>query len=253
MAYCCVPHCCSDSKKKLEGVSFHEIPADLELREAWIKVIRRDKWTPCTTSNYSRVCSQHFKEADFLEGKRRRLRKGAVPSVFQHYPLHLQPKNETPSDASIRKRSLSSDAQKGGLPRKMQNRTRNEEPPHAPTPSSSDLHETGHKSTLQSTADLTDHGLVKNTEPLCAPALGSLLQVKQRTSWLPHTQLTSLGSGHQEVQSLYIHQHMAVLLESRPRTSQLHWVQLTLLRMDPHLTLERQPCQRIKSNSLRSP
>ncbi|XP_040076067.1 uncharacterized protein LOC120848163 [Ixodes scapularis] len=171
MAYCCVPHCCSDSKKKLEGVSFHEIPADLELREAWIKVIRRDKWTPCTTSNYSRVCSQHFKEADFLEGKRRRLRKGVVPSVFQHYPLHLQPRNETPrSNASIRKRSLSSDAQKDGLPRKMRNQTRNET---APTPSSSALHETGNKSTLQSTADLTDHGLVKNTVPLRALALGS--------------------------------------------------------------------------------
>ncbi|KAL1419955.1 hypothetical protein MTO96_024808 [Rhipicephalus appendiculatus] len=37
MRYCCVPMCKSSARKKDPGVSFHEIPADLELRRQWIK------------------------------------------------------------------------------------------------------------------------------------------------------------------------------------------------------------------------
>ncbi|KAH6925842.1 hypothetical protein HPB50_011090 [Hyalomma asiaticum] len=105
MAYCCVPLCKSDEKKKLAGVSFHEIPADDDSRARWLAAIRRDKWSPNTTSCYTKVCSRHFKDEDFIQGKRRRLKKGAVPSVFEEYPPHLQPKS-TPArnTASIDKR-----------------------------------------------------------------------------------------------------------------------------------------------------
>ncbi|KAG0445416.1 hypothetical protein HPB47_015514, partial [Ixodes persulcatus] len=105
-----VPNCCSNAKKKIPGLSFHDIPADEELSKKWILVIRRDNWTPNTTSNYSKVCSKHFKETDFLKGKYRRLKKGAVPSVFECYPLHLQPKStKERGSSSIKKRSLYSD------------------------------------------------------------------------------------------------------------------------------------------------
>lgn len=105
MAYCCVPLCNSDEKKKPVGISFHEIPVDADVRARWLAAIRRDKWSPNTTSCYTKVCSRHFKEEDFIEGKRRRLKKGAVPSVFEGYPSHLQPKR-TPArnTASIDKR-----------------------------------------------------------------------------------------------------------------------------------------------------
>nr|XP_050032240.1 uncharacterized protein LOC126528390 [Dermacentor andersoni] len=93
MAYCCVPLCKSDEKKKTAALSFHEIPADTDARARWLGAIRRDKWSPNTTSCYTKVCSRHFKEEDFIEGKRRRLKKGAVPSVFEEYPSHLQPKS----------------------------------------------------------------------------------------------------------------------------------------------------------------
>lgn len=101
MAYCCVPLCKSDEKKKPAGLSFHELPA----RARWLAAIRRDKWSPNTTSCYTKVCSRHFKEEDFIEFKRRRLKKEAVPSVFEEYPPHLQPKS-TPArnTASIDKR-----------------------------------------------------------------------------------------------------------------------------------------------------
>ncbi|KAH7981708.1 hypothetical protein HPB52_000733 [Rhipicephalus sanguineus] len=55
-------------------------------QQQWIKAIRRDDWVPNTTSNYSRVCSKHFRETDFTEGKRRRMKKGVIPTVFPDYP-----------------------------------------------------------------------------------------------------------------------------------------------------------------------
>lgn len=106
MAYCCVPGCRSDSRSKLPGLSFHEIPADEALRQQWIKAIRRDDWEPNTNSNYSRVCSRHFTETEFTEGKRRRLKKGVVPSVFPEYPAYLRPQPlKERSSENIRKRS----------------------------------------------------------------------------------------------------------------------------------------------------
>ncbi|KAH8040063.1 hypothetical protein HPB51_009319 [Rhipicephalus microplus] len=105
MAYCCVPLYKSDEKKKPAGLSFHELPADADARARWLAAIRRDKWSPNTTSCYTKICSRHFKEDDFIEGKQRRLTKGAVPSVFEEYTPNLQPKS-TPArnTASINKR-----------------------------------------------------------------------------------------------------------------------------------------------------
>ncbi|XP_064461914.1 THAP domain-containing protein 6-like [Ornithodoros turicata] len=105
MAYCCAPRCKSDEKKKVAGLSFHEIPSDANLREKWLAAIRRDSWTP-NSSCYTKLCSRHFTEDDFIQGKRRRLKKGVVPTVFVDYPAHLQPqKRKERSIASIAKRA----------------------------------------------------------------------------------------------------------------------------------------------------
>ncbi|KAH8024180.1 hypothetical protein HPB51_022241 [Rhipicephalus microplus] len=104
--YCCVPRCKSSSKQRTPGISFHEIPSDLELRVKWLKVIFRNDWTPNTTSCYSTVCSRHFGSSDIKEGcKIRKPKKAAVPSIFEEYPPYLQPpKLRERSDASVRKR-----------------------------------------------------------------------------------------------------------------------------------------------------
>ncbi|KAH7936774.1 hypothetical protein HPB49_003917 [Dermacentor silvarum] len=86
------PRCKSSSKQRTPGISFHEIPSDPELRTKWLKVISRDDWTPNTTSCYSTVCSRHFGSSDFKEGcKIRKLKKDAVPSIFEEYSAYLQP------------------------------------------------------------------------------------------------------------------------------------------------------------------
>lgn len=83
MRFCCVPQCASSQRKKAPGVSFHEIPSDSGLRELWLKSIAREDWVPNVTSNYSVVCSLHFRESDFRDNiKKRLLKPGAVPSVF---------------------------------------------------------------------------------------------------------------------------------------------------------------------------
>ncbi|KAH7982419.1 hypothetical protein HPB52_004690 [Rhipicephalus sanguineus] len=90
--YRCVPRCKSSSKQQTPGISFHEIPSDPEVRAKWLNVICRDDWTPDTTSRYSTVCSRHFGSSDFKKGCQiRKLKKDAVPSIFEEYPAYLQP------------------------------------------------------------------------------------------------------------------------------------------------------------------
>ncbi|KAH8028523.1 hypothetical protein HPB51_017649 [Rhipicephalus microplus] len=106
MPYCCVPRCKSSSKQRTPGISFHEIPSDPELRAQWLNVISRDDWTPNTTSCHSTVCSRHFSSSDFKEVcEIRKLKKDAVSSIFEEYPLYLQPpKKRERSHAPVRKR-----------------------------------------------------------------------------------------------------------------------------------------------------
>lgn len=154
MAYCCVPHCRSHGKRTAPELSFHEIPADWDLRESWIRAIGRDNWVPNTTSNYSKVCSKHFKETDFIEGKRRRLVKGVVPSVFED-SCGAKKRN----GGRVRKTCCSDNVHKdcvGG--RKVQKRSegaeRQVEAPAASPPSSAGGDEAANEPTESTAADL---------------------------------------------------------------------------------------------------
>uniref|UniRef100_A0A8C0GUS8 THAP domain-containing protein 1 n=1 Tax=Chelonoidis abingdonii TaxID=106734 RepID=A0A8C0GUS8_CHEAB len=68
------------------GISFHQFPIDDIQRTKWIHAVNRADpkskkiWIPGPGAI---LCSRHFAEADFESyGMRRKLRKGAVPSVF---------------------------------------------------------------------------------------------------------------------------------------------------------------------------
>ena len=82
--YCCVYGCYS-SREKDQGLSFFQFPKDTKLLKAWTCRIRREDFTP-TSSSY--VCSRHFADDDFTNSntdtpstfKKKRLKKGAVPS-----------------------------------------------------------------------------------------------------------------------------------------------------------------------------
>ncbi|XP_053107763.1 DNA transposase THAP9 [Hemicordylus capensis] len=70
------------------GISFHQFPLDTLQRTRWIHAVNRvdpkskKVWIPGPGAI---LCSKHFVETDFESyGMRRKLKKGAVPSVFQH-------------------------------------------------------------------------------------------------------------------------------------------------------------------------
>ncbi|KAF3835800.1 hypothetical protein F7725_028358 [Dissostichus mawsoni] len=90
--HCCVPLC--KASAKFNGVlSFHGFPTKLELRRQWLIKIRRDNFT---ISSHSKVCSRHFATDQLIEPKtldgRRRLVKGAVPTLFEwnHFTAQTQ-------------------------------------------------------------------------------------------------------------------------------------------------------------------
>lgn len=96
---CCIPHCGSSRRKPGQERNFalHEIPSDPDERASWLQAIKRDDWLPST---YSMVCSRHFVPSDYVEGKRRKLKKGAIPSIFWSMP----PSNITKMKDAIRRK-----------------------------------------------------------------------------------------------------------------------------------------------------
>uniref|UniRef100_A0A672JYG5 THAP-type domain-containing protein n=1 Tax=Sinocyclocheilus grahami TaxID=75366 RepID=A0A672JYG5_SINGR len=72
---------CSVSSRYNSCASFHSFPVKDEIRKKCIVNIRRINFQ---ITKHTKVCSVHFKPDDFVEGtSRRRLKKGAVPSVFE--------------------------------------------------------------------------------------------------------------------------------------------------------------------------
>ena len=83
--YCSVYGCYSSSVKSPD-LSFFRYPKYVKLLTAWVCRVRRENFTSSSTSY---VCSRHFLEHEMYVPdrdtshtyKKRRLRKGAVPSV----------------------------------------------------------------------------------------------------------------------------------------------------------------------------
>lgn len=104
MVYSCsVPFCksgYSSLRRNQKKVSVFQFPADPDRRAAWTRAIHRSNFVP---TKYSRVCSLHFKEEDFVSErcdknprrqsgrlKKKSLKGDAIPSVFPDYPSYLQ-------------------------------------------------------------------------------------------------------------------------------------------------------------------
>lgn len=151
----------------------------------WLAAIRRDNWASNAALCYTEVCSRHFKADDFVEGKRRRLKKGAIPSVFEDYPSHLQPKRSIErSTASIAKRSctptvlLENDRATG---------TSGLQPPEMPTAPNPKAQDTEPMDTTGTVGEVTgqQHALnvqLENETALKAATCDKIVQVDNRPS-----------------------------------------------------------------------
>lgn len=62
------------------------------LLKQWVNVLKRKNFKP---TQWSRICSEHFTQEDFVHrpGSERPLLKiDSVPSIFKAFPSYLQPK-----------------------------------------------------------------------------------------------------------------------------------------------------------------
>ncbi|CAK1553224.1 unnamed protein product [Leptosia nina] len=77
---CCVKSCKNDSRQisKSQGITFHVFPTETKLRQAWLKALHKDSWSP---KERSAVCSDHFLKEDLYITKNglRKVKNGAVP------------------------------------------------------------------------------------------------------------------------------------------------------------------------------
>jgi hypothetical protein len=104
---CCVPGCNSNYDSALKttqnnrGMSIFKFPKNEERKQAWLKAIPRDDFTP---SSSSVVCQLHFHSTDIVrydkhlqpDGStkelllnRPRLKDNAIPSIFPNLPSYL--------------------------------------------------------------------------------------------------------------------------------------------------------------------
>ena len=83
---CCVPQCTKKGYLDENGskVSHFTFPDDPVLRKKWIHAIRRDEGMHFQVKKWTKVCSRHFREYDFIKtlSGRRDLRTNAIPSLF---------------------------------------------------------------------------------------------------------------------------------------------------------------------------
>ncbi|KAJ8367438.1 hypothetical protein AAFF_G00317860 [Aldrovandia affinis] len=67
------------SGKFNSAVSFHHFPRDENVKQVWIRNVRREN---LVISRSTTVCSRHFITSEVIQGGRRRLKEGAVPVLF---------------------------------------------------------------------------------------------------------------------------------------------------------------------------
>ena len=83
---CCVPECTKKGYLDENGrkVSHFKFPDDPLRRKKWLHAIRRDEGVYFQIQEWTKVCSRHFREYDFIKklSGRRDLRPNAVPSLF---------------------------------------------------------------------------------------------------------------------------------------------------------------------------
>lgn len=96
MVVYCVSYGCKNLQDPRNPISFHTFPFKRpEILKKWVHVMRRENWQP---SKHSRLCSDHFKESDYLVRPGctvNLLKPDAVPSIF-NFPKHLLQKEEKP-------------------------------------------------------------------------------------------------------------------------------------------------------------
>ena len=96
--HCCVPLCTAGGRFN-KVLSFHSFPKEPTLRAQWLVKVRREGFTPTTSS---RVCSRHFEQEDIVisSAGKRCLRPNIIPSLFGWNNYTKKPPRSLGSPAS---------------------------------------------------------------------------------------------------------------------------------------------------------
>ncbi|GFN95015.1 THAP domain protein [Plakobranchus ocellatus] len=91
----CVGVNCTNASGETKGIPFHRFPKDKEMRARWVANLRRyahvkkdkhgrmNKHKKFVAGDNTRLCGKHFEDDCYtVTGKRRRLKKDAVPTLF---------------------------------------------------------------------------------------------------------------------------------------------------------------------------
>ncbi|XP_067930209.1 THAP domain-containing protein 1-like [Watersipora subatra] len=106
--WCCA-YGCSSNLEKCPDLAFHrfsnEKPA--ETPNAWIKAVRRQDWTPTSSSV---LYSEHVEKDCYMIppdiGRNPMLKSDVIPTIFTAYPTYLQPKAMKIQTPTIKTESL---------------------------------------------------------------------------------------------------------------------------------------------------
>ena len=92
----CVVQDCSNMSDKNAGISLHKSPNDESIRRIWVKFVqvKRANFYPSSRENRFMICSEHFSTDCFerlfhLSGVSRRLKPGAVPTIWKKSPAQI--------------------------------------------------------------------------------------------------------------------------------------------------------------------
>uniref|UniRef100_A0A131YL49 THAP domain containing protein n=1 Tax=Rhipicephalus appendiculatus TaxID=34631 RepID=A0A131YL49_RHIAP len=90
MGKCCIPGC-RNSRERIPGLTFHQIPSNEPWRASWMEVLTKNGVKAFT--EWTLVCGEHFTHEDYkMTARKNFLLPSAVPSVFTIKPCRNAPK-----------------------------------------------------------------------------------------------------------------------------------------------------------------
>nr|XP_050023039.1 THAP domain-containing protein 11-like [Dermacentor andersoni] len=90
MGKCCIPGC-RNSRERIPGLTFHQIPSNEPWRTMWMEVLTENGVKAFT--EWTLVCGEHFTHEDYkMTARKNFLLPSAVPSVFTIRPCRNAPK-----------------------------------------------------------------------------------------------------------------------------------------------------------------
>lgn len=119
MGKCCIPSC-RNSRERIPGLTFHQIPSNEPCRTKWMEVLTKNGVNAFT--EWTLVCGEHFTHEDYkMTARKNFLLPSAVPSVFTIRPCRNAPKKRgrKPKALLLQQQQQQQFAARAGAPQRV--------------------------------------------------------------------------------------------------------------------------------------